>query len=696
MRSKMKRTIAILLAALLAISLCACHGSISIDPSDSGAPAESSGVPAEEGAAETSLINGSPWNDSCILGNLPAEAPAPADDLYAAFGYDWLSAQTEVPDGYLKYGVREELDTANRMALLGVIQDECQSGPEAKLVRTMYQAAMDVEARNEAALEPLAPYVRQLLEIKTLPELTAWLSSGEAKPCSPLFGTQMMANPYDAGQYMLVILPTTGDFDTVEDAEAASDSVFIPLMERLGIPEEEIAAMNLGASALTAGLDASLTDLGAIGSPRAQESRPAMAKIHTLAQLADLSPNYPLTAILKAEGYDAAAYLSLLSPNWLKTLDSLYTEENLPGFKGILLHDMLTTMAPYLDEESAAWAEELTLSSGGTVPSAPEDKAFAACQTFLTTPLAKLFVDNFLTEETRQDVFQMVEEIRGALRGRLEDAEWMSEETRQLALEKLDAIQVRVGRGEKWRDWSGLTLPEGGVLAQQVLAAQAFDHQLRIAELAQPINPDYWIIDNSEYTVGAGYEPSSNSINIPAGILQPPFYYAEGSVEQRYFAVGAIIGHELTHGFDPSGSYFDKDGNLGEWWQSEDRAQFEALQQKVKDYFGAIEVKPGEFLNADNCLGEITADLAGLSLVIEAAEDRGNVDYPLAFETYANLWPEVESTEMASMLLENDEHPPKYVRANAVAQQFEEFYEAFDVQEGDGMYLAPEERVAIW
>lgn len=695
---KMKRmALTALLAIFLAAAACGAPAPSQVTPAP--APEQTEAKPsAAEPAESASAAAGSPWIDTSILGNLPGQAPDPKDDLFTAYGYEWMSTHTDVPDGYVKYGVREQVDQANQDKLRELMQDESQSSHEAELVRTVYQSALDMDARNEAGLEPLAPYIQKVLEIETIDELTEYLCDSEYNLSVPLFTPQPMINPYNTEEYMLVIVPLGEDYEILGEKEQASDSIFAPVMKRLGIAEDEITAMNAGASALVTELNAVLTDLGEVGSSSAPVRYAAMVNPYTVEEMEAIASRYPIAEIIEAKGYDKVPSISLLSPNWLKRLDELYVQENLAGFKGMLIHHMIVTMAPYLDEETVAWSDELYLAANGSLPpSASEDKAFAVCDAVLSTPMGKLLVDNCLSEETEAEVREMVEEIRAVLRGRLEHADWVTDITRERALEKLDSIQVRVGGGDKWRDYSALSLPDG-VLAEQVIAVCAYNDKLQREEIAKPVDPDYWPmgISRKEYSVAAFYHPSENSINILAGILQEPFYYAEGTMEQRYFAVGTIIGHELTHAFDPGGSYFDKDGNLKDWWEEEDRENFDKLQQEVKALFGSIEVKPGEYVDSENCIGEITADLAGLSLILEVAAGHEGVDYQLAFQTYAEMWPEVMSTDAASALLKSDVHPPKYVRVNAIAQQFEEFYSAYGVKEGDGMYLAPEKRVVIW
>ena len=218
--------------------------------------------------------------------------------------------------------------------------------------------------------------------------------------------------------------------------------------------------------------------------------------------------------------------------------------------------------------------------------------------------------------------------------------------------------------------------------------------QQEIEKAKAKIDSNMWSKPPQE--VNASYRATDNSINIPAGILGGAFYDPEASEAEQMGAIGMIIGHEITHGFDENGSQYDKDGNLNNWWTEEDRAAFEERSSKVSDYFSQFEVLPGVYINGELTIGETVADLGGLSCMLEIAKGIDGFDYEAFFKSYARLWKSQMLPNMLEMTVQTDPHPPGYLRTNAIVQQVQEFYDTFGVEEGDGMYLAQDERLAVW
>lgn len=665
----MRKIIASIIAACLAFGLVGCGNGVQ---------------DGTQQAAQSVAVEGRPWNNTSIVGNLPKEAPSAKEDLYTAYNYGWLAANAGTFDGTAKYGVREEQGKRNRENLVDAIKTTAQSDHATDLVKTIFGAAADWDARNEAGLDPIRAAVEEVAAIQSIDQLTEYLASPEYKLGGSLMSAEIQPNAYDNSRYVLILGAPDVEGDT------AADSPYAPMMEKMGLSEEDTREMESAAAAIGKAIQESETDVDA-----SMDSLEAIISLSgnpiTVDELAAKSTAYPLVAILQAKGYTQASQISLLGSQWLDEMNSLYVEENLAGFKGMLIHEIINKMALYLDED----AFELNAAKYGSA----DLMALEVTRSVLGDALYKIYADNYLKEETLEDVATMVEELRGTLRGRLQNTEWLSDETRARALEKLDAITVRVGHGDAWRDYSELTLPEGetAVLGDYVIDILAFEDKAEREKLSQPVNYDYWPGETmAVYDVGAFYSPQDNSINIPAGALGGCFYHAEGTNEERYSAIGTIIGHELTHGFDTLGSQFDAAGNFANWWTAEDKQQFIEKNQEVIDYFSTIEPHLGEGLPAENQIGEITADMGGMSLVLETLEQKGAVDYEKAFKTYTELWGEVLDADIAEKLLQNDVHPPKYVRVNGVAQQFEQFYQTYGVQEGDAMYLAPEKRVSVW
>ncbi|MEG2297494.1 MAG: M13 family metallopeptidase, partial [Clostridium sp.] len=371
--------------------------------------------------------------------------------------------------------------------------------------------------------------------------------------------------------------------------------------------------------------------------------------------------------------------------------------ENLEGFKAILLCNTLFSTASYLDQECMDLADEARSTMAGiTVHSVLEDEAYNLCSTYLSMPIGRMFAENYVSPDTKQTVEDVITEVVAIYKKRLSATEWLGKETRAKAIEKLDNLRVRVAYPDDWSkyDVSDIVFSEEGSLVDDILAIDLHTYHEQMKSLLEPIDPEKWN-GLSPQTVNAFYNPMDNSINILAGILGGTLYNPEGSIEEIAGGIGIVIGHEITHGFDTLGSQYDKNGNMNNWWTDADRAAFVALTDKVDAYFSAIEVLPGKYVDGQLTIGETVADLGGLSCMLEMAKNYENFNYEAFFKTYARIWPQKESIEIAEMLLQ-DVHAPSYLRTNVIVQQFQEFYDAFGITKGDGMYLAPKRRLSVW
>ncbi len=298
---------------------------------------------------------------------------------------------------------------------------------------------------------------------------------------------------------------------------------------------------------------------------------------------------------------------------------------------------------------------------------------------------------------------KLVENLQKALGERIKALDWMSEETKARALEKLAAIYVKVGYPDQWRDYSGLEVRNDSYW-NNILRSNEFDFDYMLAKAGQPVDKKEWLM--TPQTVNAYYNPTTNEICFPAGILQYPFFDMNADDAFNYGAIGVVIGHEMTHGFDDQGRQYDKDGNLKEWWTAEDAENFKARAQVLVDYFDDIEVLPGLYANGQLTLGENIADHGGLQVAYQAFH-RATEESPLGeaegftpeqrfFLAYANVWAANIREEQIRFLTQMDVHSLGRWRVNAALPHIEGWYEAFGVREGDPLYLVPEKRASIW
>ena len=299
---------------------------------------------------------------------------------------------------------------------------------------------------------------------------------------------------------------------------------------------------------------------------------------------------------------------------------------------------------------------------------------------------------------------QRVENFKKSLGNHIEDLPWMSDETKAKALDKLSTFTVKIGYPDKWKDYSEIHIDPKKSYLENVLEASKWFVRDNYSKMNKPVDKDEWHM--TPQTVNAYYSPTANEICFPAAILQPPYFDPNADEALNYGAIGVVIGHEMTHGFDDSGRKFDKNGNLSEWWTKEDADRFNELADRLVGQFDAIEVAPGVYANGRYTLGENIADQGGLRIALSAykyvleAKEASDIDgfSPIQrfYIAYANVWAENIREEEVSLRVKTDPHSIGRLRTNATLRNVDEFHEAFVINEGDSMWLPKEERVVIW
>ena len=392
---------------------------------------------------------------------------------------------------------------------------------------------------------------------------------------------------------------------------------------------------------------------------------------------------------------------------------------------------ILRSRAAMLPEEVGAKNFEFygTKLSGATQQRDRWKRAVGLAESLVGEEIGQVFVDKHFPDSSKREMDELVAYLIAAYRERISQLEWMTPATRERALEKLSQFKAKIGFPDSWRDYSGLEVSaKGADLLANARAGSAFSHDFELAKIDKPADRDEWV--TTPQTVNAFYNPVVNDITFPAAILRPPFYNPKADAAENFGAIGAVIGHEIGHGFDDQGSQFDGQGNLNSWWSDEDRAAFEKLTAKLVEQFnGQVPTVLKEAgiestgVNGSFTLGENIGDLGGLGIAVVAfknycadkgidlqgKEERFEVDGAepeLAEHTYnglqrfflswARVWRTAIRPEMATQYLAIDPHSPAEFRCNLIAANIAEFYEAFEVAEDSAMYIAPEDRVTIW
>jgi len=548
------------------------------------------------------------------------------------------------------------------------------------------------------------PIIERIREIKTLDDLTALLTA-EDNLAGPPITINVSPDWKDSTRQAVYLYFPELSLDGVDEyasitevgkrKKTAAETKFQKLLARVGYTDEEAAATVEKFFDLEEKIAAiPLTDLEAHENDTREDSYNPV----TTEELAELTPDFPVMEFVKPYTDAGVDRFIVTDLEWFAGLNDLYTEENIEGFRAWLLYHTLDTANMSLDQECMEIEQEYidTIMTSGAAEETLEKMAYNTCNGILGMAIGRMYAENYVTPETKQSITKMVDDVVAVYRERLRNNDWLGEETRANAIEKLDNLKIRVAYPDDWSpyDYSGLNFPEDGGIFEDFTAALQFSRAWNAKKAASPVNVNIWPTKPQE--VNAYYTATDNSINIPAGILGGVFYEPESSEAEQMGGVGMMIGHEITHGFDTRGSEFDKDGNLKNWWTEEDHAAFKERTDKVAAYFGSIETLPGLYVDGDLTVTEAVADLGGMSCMLEIAGGIEDFDYPAFFSTFAKVWRDAESQESFEYFLQADEHPPGYVRTNATVQQAREFHDAYDVTEGDGMYMPPEDRLAVW
>ena len=432
-------------------------------------------------------------------------------------------------------------------------------------------------------------------------------------------------------------------------------------------------------------------------------SRDAMATYNPV-ELAEL-PSIIVT-MLRGAGLRDGRVINMM-PSFTEDLATMLRPETLADWQLWAAWTVLRSRASVLTEEIGRANFEFygTVLSGATQQRDRWKRGVGLVESLVGEEIGKEYVARHFPSESKEQMLALVDYLVRAYEQRISDLPWMTPATRERALEKLRLFQAKIGYPETWRSYEGLIFdPSGEQLVANVRRGAAFEHDYQLGKIGKPSDRSEWV--TTPQTVNAFYNPVVNDITFPAAILQPPFFDPEADPARNFGAIGAVIGHEIGHGFDDQGSRYDGHGNLNSWWTDEDRAHFEERTAKLVEQFqglvpSVLEGQDVAGVNGEFTLGENIGDLGGLGIAVVAyqlycADNNVEPNLEELFLAWARVWRSKARPEMAAQLLAIDPHSPNEFRCNVIASNVDEFYEAFDVEPGSPMWIAPEERVKIW
>ena len=639
----------------------------------------------------------------------------PCDDFYQHAVGGWIKANP-VPADKARWGAFEELADRNRLVLKSVVEEasaktDWPKGSVRQKVGDFYAAGLDEAAIEKAGLKPLEPWLKKIEALKGTEELPSFLAVFHLSRLPSGFMLTVAQDQKNSTRY----IPSMGqgglglpDRDYYLKDDAKSKEVREKYLAHVAKTLELAGDTPEAAKAEAESILAFETATAKTCRTRVELRDPVKNyNLRTLANLEKDAPGFDWKAYLGALGVSPAQEMNVRQPEFFKAFGERAPKTPLAVWKTYLRWHLLRSAAPYLPKrfEEEAFAFQGTVLNG--VPQQEErwKRVVAATDGAIGEALGQLYVEKAFSPKSKERMKVLVENLRAALKARIEGLPWMGAETKAAAQKKLAAFGVKIGYPDKWRDYSALEIDRTSYLGN-VLRAHEFEVKRNLAKLGKSIDRTEWGM--TPPTVNAYYSPTMNEIVFPAGILQPPFFYADADDAVNYGGIGVVIGHEMSHGFDDSGSQYDADGNLKNWWTESDRKAYEARTGLLAKQFDGYKALPDQAINGKLTLGENIGDLGGLKISYAAlvkalgsdpqkgAKIDGWTSAQRFFLNYAAIWRNSIRDEALRVRLNTDPHSPGKYRVLGPLSDLPEFHEAFGCAAGTPMSRPEVERPSIW
>ncbi len=641
---------------------------------------------------------------------------SPKKDFYTHVNDKWMKNHPLTPE-YSRYGQFNILtDSSNnrvRRIVTGLAAKKPAPGTDAFKIATIYEAGMDSVRRNKLGAQPIKADLEKIE--KTTPDgmtdLFIWMHKNYG---SPLVGAGPMEDLTNSKVYAMYVQGPglgLGDRDYYllndkrnKDVRAAYQKLIETDMQLAGYSKKDskrIAKNVLKIEKLIA--DSTWTK---------EQSRniPAMYNPHTIAQLKEQYPAFPWDRFfIETMGIQTPENVIVTNPNTVLQGNNLMKSLTDREKKDLYLWEYVSGATPYLSDDFADASFEFSKVMSGVSQQRPRwKKALGVTEGIMGEGIGKLYVEEYFPESSKKYMEGLVENLRNALGKHIMHLPWMSDDTKLQAIKKLNAITVKIGYPDKWKDYSKLNVDPALSYWENVHNANMWAQAQYLAKWGKPVDRTEWGM--TPQTINAYYNPLNNEIVFPAGILQAPFFDPASSDAENYGGIGVVIGHEMTHGFDDQGKNFDADGNMVNWWTPEDSKAFAELTQGLAKQFDAVEVLPGLHANGNYTLGENIADQGGLRVSLTAfldSQKKKGVDITkekidgfdpmqVFYMNYANVWANNIRPEEIRSLTVSDPHSLGINRVNVTLRNIEPFFESFQIKEGDPMFRPASERVIIW
>ena len=638
----------------------------------------------------------------------------PGTNFFDYAGGNWRKSHP-IPAEYSRYGSFEVLIENNERQLHDLIEQLAkESHPAGSLeqkIGDLYNLAMDSTRRNREGWTPIKGQLEQVAAVKTLKDLTILSGQLGRYGVESYFGIGVGSDMKDSKMNIVGIQQgglSLGNRDYYLENDEATQKIreaykqYIVKMFRLVGDDEATAQKKMEA---VFNIEMRI----AKASKSMVELRDPEANYHkmTFNQLLNDYPGIDWSTLLLCSGFPAISYVDMGQPENIREIEKLMADTPIEDQKAYMAFKVIENASGQLSDDfrNATFDFYGRVMSGTTQDRARWKRAIGAVQGVLGEAVGKMYVEKYFPASSKERMIQLVRNLQKSLGERIKEQKWMSKETQEKALEKLNTFYVKIGYPDTWMDYSGLTIDPSKSYFENLCQASAFITGYYIQkDVNKPVDRTRWQM--TPQTINAYYNPTTNEICFPAGILQPPFFNPEADDAANYGAIGVVIGHEMTHGFDDQGSQFDKDGNLKNWWTEADRKNFEARTKVMADFFSKIEVLPGLYANGQLTLGENIADHGGLNIAFQAfkeataanplPEKDGFTPEQRFFLAYAKVWIDNIRDEEIRNRTKNDPHSLGRWRVNGALPHIDAWYKAFNIGKKDPLYVPAKQRVDVW
>lgn len=638
----------------------------------------------------------------------------PGNDFFEYAGGTWLK-NTPIPDDKTSYGEFDMVYEKSIADVKSILEeaaanaDKDSAGSLEQKMGYFYSSGLDTNAIDKKGYEPIMPMFGQIDSISTVPQMLNFVAELHLHAMSSMFDMGIEQDLMNSKVYRIYLgqsgigLP---DRDYYLETDARSQDIrkeylkyVQKLLEMVGeAPEKAAADAQTIMSIETSLAKASNTRL---------ENRDMQAIYNPMpkAELLKKYPNLKFDEYFANMGVKSDEPVIVTQPKFFAELNTMIPKVSINDWKTYLKWNVINSStgilsAPFVNESFHFYG---TILSGQKTMSPRWKRISGAANTYLGEAVGQLYVKKFFPPEAKERMIQLVKNLQSAYEKRLAKVDWMTDSTKAKAIEKLKAITVKIGYPDKWKDYTKLNIKKDNYF-DNVMSARAFLVRENLDKLGKPVDPTEWGM--TPQTVNAYYNPLNNEIVFPAAILQPPFFNLKADDAVNYGAIGMVIAHEMTHGFDDQGRHFNKDGNMIDWWTAKDAENFNARTKMLADQFSKFIAVDSLHVNGKLTLGENIADNGGLNIAYDAFQIALNGKEPKKidgftadqrfFLGYAQVWMENIRKEELMRRIKEDVHSPARFRVNGALSNIDKFYDAFDVKPGDSLYVAPDKRVRIW